>query len=107
MLLEWLNMPLKEKKITTPLAVHLDTITSFMGRLWSGSDLDNIILRFYDLVWYLRINTIYKIKIPIVYITNIILIFKVQIRLKKFNELLNGSIVKQYTINCHLFFNWL
>lgn len=107
MLLEWLNMPLKEKKITTPLAVHLDTIISFMGRLWSGSDLDNIILRFYDLVWYLRINTIYKIKIPIVYITNIILIFKVQIRLKKFNKLLNGSIVKQYTINCHLFFNWL
>lgn len=107
MLLEWLNMPLKEKKITTLLAVHLDTIISFMGRLWSGSDLDNIILRFYDLVWYLRINTIYKIKIPIVYITNIILIFKVQIRLKKFNELLNGSIVKQYTINCHLFFNWL
>lgn len=107
MLLEWLNMPLKEKKITTPLAVYLDTIISFMGRLWSGSDLDNIILRFYDLVWYLRINTIYKIKIPIVYITNIILIFKVQIRLKKFNELLNGSIVKQYTINCHLFFNWL
>lgn len=107
MLLEWLNMPLKEKKITTPLAVHLDTIISFMGRLWSGSDLDNIILRFYDLVWYLRINTIYKIKIPMVYITNIILIFKVQIRLKKFNELLNGSIVKQYTINCHLFFNWL
>lgn len=107
MLLEWLNMPLKEKKITTPLAVHLDTIIPFMGRLWSGSDLDNIILRFYDLVWYLRINTIYKIKIPIVYITNIILFFKVQIRLNKFNELLNGSIVKQYTINCHLFLNWL
>lgn len=103
MLLEWLNMPLKEKN----LAVHLDTIISFMGRLWSGSDLDNIILRFYDLVWYLRINTIYKIKIPIVYITNIIPFFKVQIRLNKFNELLNGSIVKQYTINCHLFLNWL
>lgn len=70
-------MLLKEKKIIIFLVVYLDIIIFFMGWLWSGLDFDNIILRFYDLVWYLRINIIYKIKIFIVYIINIIFIFKV------------------------------
>lgn len=54
-------MLLKEKKIIIFLVVYLDIIIFFMGWLWSGLDFDNIILRFYDLVWYLRINIIYKI----------------------------------------------
>lgn len=70
-------MLLKEKKIIIFLVVYLDIIIFFMGWLWSGLDFDNIILRFYDLVWYLRINIIYKIKIFIVYIINIIFFFKV------------------------------
>lgn len=70
-------MLLKEKKIIIFLVVYLDIIIFFMGWLWSGLDFDNIILRFYDLVWYLRINIIYKIKIFIVYILNIIFFFKV------------------------------
>lgn len=70
-------MVLKEKKIIIFLVVYLDIIIFFMGWLWSGLDFDNIILRFYDLVWYLRINIIYKIKIFIVYIINIIFFFKV------------------------------